>query len=212
MGGLFSIYEGWHKLHAPEPLNQAWIALIVLGVSIVLETGSLIGCVREINKLRGARSFKYWFKHTRNAELVVVLGEDIAALLGLVIAFVFVALAMVTGDTRFDALGSVSIGVVLICISVFIAIRIKRLIVGTSAEEDLRDGINEMIREDPAIEKLFNAITLQVGPKVMLAAKIRMRPDLDVGTAVEHINALERRIGERFPEIGWCFIEPDVED
>jgi cation diffusion facilitator family transporter len=212
MGGLFSIYEGWHKLHAPEPLNQAWIALIVLGVSIVLETGSLIGCVREINKLRGERSFKYWFKHTRNAELVVVLGEDIAALLGLVIAFVFVALAMVTGDTCFDALGSVSIGVVLICISVFIAIRIKRLIVGTSAEEDLRDGINEMIRDDPAIEKLFRAITLQVGPKVMLAAKIKMRPDLNVGAAVEHINALERRISERFPEIGWCFIEPDVED
>jgi divalent metal cation (Fe/Co/Zn/Cd) transporter len=106
----------------------------------------------------------------------------------------------------------VSIGVVLISISVFIAIRIKRLIVGTSAEEDLRDGINEMIREDPAIEKLFNAITLQVGPRVMLAAKIRMRPDLNIEIAVEHINALERRIRERFPEIGWCFIEPDVVD
>jgi cation diffusion facilitator family transporter len=212
MGGLFSIYEGWHKLHAPEPLNQEWVALVVLGISIVLETGSLIGCVREINKLRGERTFKYWFKHTRNAELVVVLGEDIAALLGLVIAFIFVALAMLTGDTRFDALGSVSIGVVLICISVFIAIRIKRLIVGTSAEEDLRDGINAIISQDPAIEKLFKAITLQVGPKVMLAAKIKMRSDLEVGVAVEHINALERRIRERFPEIGWCFIEPDVVD
>jgi cation diffusion facilitator family transporter len=212
MGGLFSIYEGWHKLRAPEPLNQEWVALIVLGVSIVLETGSLLGCLREINKLRGERTFQYWFKHTRNAELVVVLGEDIAALLGLVIAFVFVALAMLTGDTRFDALGSVSIGVVLISISIFIAIRIKRLIVGTSAEEDLRDGINDMIREDPAIEKLFKAITLQVGPKVMLAAKIRMRRDLNIEAAVEHINALERRIRGRFPEIGWCFIEPDLED
>ncbi len=212
MGGLFSIYEGWHKLHAPEPLNQAWVALLVLGVSIALETGSLLGCLREINKLRGARTFGYWLKHTRNAELVVVLGEDIAALLGLAIAFVFVALAMLTGDTRFDALGSISIGAVLIAISVFVALRIKRLIIGTSAEEDLREGIDGMIREDPAIERLFNAITLQVGPKVMLAAKIRMRPELGIGAAVEHINALERRIRERFPEIGWCFIEPDVED
>lgn len=212
MGGLFSIYEGWHKLHAPEPLNQAWVALLVLGVSIALETGSLLGCLREINKLRGARTFGYWLKHTRNAELVVVLGEDIAALLGLAIAFVFVALAMLTGDTRFDALGSISIGAVLIAISVFVALRIKRLIIGTSAEEDLREGIDGMIREDPAIERLFNAITLQVGPKVMLAAKIGMRPELGIGAAVEHINALERRIRERFPEIGWCFIEPDVED
>jgi cation diffusion facilitator family transporter len=212
MGGLFSIYEGWHKLHAPEPLNQAWVALIVLGVSILLEIGSLIGCVREINKLRGDRTFRYWFKHTRNAELVVVLGEDIAALLGLIIAFKFVGLAMWTGDTRFDAAGSISIGVVLICISVFIAIRIKRLIVGTSAEEDLRQGIDEIIRKDPSIEKLFNAITLQVGPKVMLAAKIKMRSGTDIDTAVRCINELEVRVRERFPEIGWCFIEPDVAD
>ncbi len=212
MGGLFSIYEGWHKLHEPEPLNQAWVALIVLGVSVMLEIGSLLGCLREIAKLRGRQGFHQWFKHTRNAELVVVLGEDIAALLGLVIAFVFVGIAMLTGDTRFDALGSISIGVVLISISVFVALRIKRLIVGISAEEDLREGIDELIRNDPAIERLFNAITLQMGPKVMLAAKIKMRPGLSIDAAVERINALERRIGEQFPEVGWCFIEPDVED
>lgn len=212
MGGLFSIYEGWHKLHESEPLNQAWVALVVLGVSIVLETGSLLGCLREIAKLRGDREFGYWLKHTRNAELVVVLGEDIAALLGLAIAFVFVTLAILTGDTRFDALGSISIGVVLISISVFVALRIKRLIVGTSAEEDLRQGIDELIRKDPAIERLFNAITLQMGPKVMLAAKIKMRPGLSIDAAVGRINALERRIREQFPEVGWCFIEPDVED
>lgn len=212
MGGLFSIYEGWHKLHAPEPLNQAWIALLVLGVSIALETGSLIGCLREIAKVRRGRPLGEWLKHTRNAELVVVLGEDIAALLGLAIAFVFVALAMLTADTRFDAVGSISIGVVLIAISVFIALRIKRLIVGTSAEPDLRAGIDELIREDPEIERLFNAITQQLGPKIMLAAKIRFRSGLSVEAAVERINALERRIKERFPEVGWSFIEPDVED
>jgi len=212
MGGLFSIYEGWHKLHQPEPLNQAWIALVVLGVSIALETVSLLGCLREIAKLRGKRSLTYWLKHTRNAELVVVLGEDIAALLGLVIAFAFVALAILTGDTRFDAVGSISIGVVLIAISVFVALRIKRLLVGVSAEEDLRQGIDELIRKDPAIEKLFNAITLQMGPKVMLAAKIKMKDGLSIEDAVAAINALERRIRQQFPEIGWCFIEPDVED
>jgi cation diffusion facilitator family transporter len=212
LGGLFSIYEGWHKLHAPEPLNQAWVALVVLGISIALETGSLLGCLREIEKLRRGRSFGKWLKRTRNAELVVVLGEDIAALLGLVIAFVFVSLAALTGDTRFDALGSISIGVVLIAISVFVASRIKRLIVGTSAEEDLRTAIDAFIRQDPAIGRVFNAITQQVGAKVMLAAKIELRPDLSIGEAVAAINALERRIRAEFPEIGWCFMEPDVED
>ncbi len=79
MGGLFSIYEGWHKLHEPEPLNQAWVALTVLGLAIVLETLSLLGCLREIRKVRRGRPFCDWLEHTRNAELVVVLGEDIAA-------------------------------------------------------------------------------------------------------------------------------------
>jgi cation diffusion facilitator family transporter len=212
MGGLFSIYEGWHKLHEPEPLNQAWVALIVLGISIVLETGSLLGCLREIKLIRRDRPLWRWVRTTRNAELVVVLGEDIAALLGLVIAFVFVALAALTGDTRFDAIGSMSIGIVLIVVAVFLARRIRMLLLGTSAEEDLREGIDALIREDPTIEKMLNAITLQFGPKVMLAAKLKLRSGISIDDAVTHINALEKRIHERFPEIGWCFMEPDVED
>jgi cation diffusion facilitator family transporter len=211
-GGLFSIYEGWHKLKAPEPLHQAWVALLVLGISIALETGSLIGCLREIAKLRRGRSLAYWLRNTRNAELVVVLGEDIAALLGLVLAFLFVALATLSGDARFDAAGSIAIGVVLIAISAFIANRIKRLLVGPSAEEDLQQGIVELIRSDPEIVGLFNAITQQLGPKVMLAAKVSMRPGISIESAVASINALERRIKERFPEVGWCFVEPDLED
>ena len=137
-GGLFSIYEGWHKLHAPEALHQVWVALVVLGVSIVLETAPIvIRLLREIARIRRGRSLAQWVRQTRNAELVVVLGEDIAALLGLVIAFIFVWIAGLTGDNRFDAAGSIAIGVVLISISAFIAIRIKRLLVGTSAEEDV---------------------------------------------------------------------------
>jgi cation diffusion facilitator family transporter len=212
MGGLFSIYEGWHKLSAHEELNQAWVALLVLGVSILLELGSLVGCLREIRKLRKEKSLRYWVKHTRNAELVVVLGEDIAALLGLVIAFVFVALAAATGNAMFDALGSITIGVILILISIFIAIRIKGLIVGRSAEEDLQAGIRQEIESNDGIQELLNAITLQLGPQVMLAIKVRMTPGLSIEQAVAHINALERNIKAKFPEVTWCFAEPDVAD
>jgi cation diffusion facilitator family transporter len=212
MGGLFSIYEGWHKLSGHEELNQAWVALLVLGVSIGLELGSLIGCLREIRKLRKERSLRYWVKHTRNAELVVVLGEDIAALLGLVIAFAFVALAAATGNVMFDALGSITIGVILILISVFIAIRIKGLIVGRSAEEDLQAAIHAEIEASDGIEDLLNAITLQLGPQVMLAIKVRMTPGIAIEQAVANLNALERNIKAKFPEVAWCFVEPDVED
>jgi cation diffusion facilitator family transporter len=212
MGGLFSIYEGWHKLHEPEPLNQAWVALTVLGLAIVLETLSLIGCLREIRKVRRGRPFWDWLEHTRNAELVVVLGEDIAAEVGLVIAFVFVAIADWTGDTRWDAAGSISIGVVLIFVALFISLRVKKLLVGRSAEPELERRLEQMIAEDDCIEELFNALTIQFGPQVMLAAKIRMKPGLSIDRAVACINRLERQIKERYPEIGWCFIEPDVTD
>lgn len=210
MGGLFSIYEGWHKLRHPEPLRQVWIALSVLGVAIALEAASLYGCLREIRKLRRGRAFGEWLRNTRNAELVVVLGEDVAALAGLVIAFAFVWLAGATGDTRFDAAGSIAIGVVLIVVAIFIALRIRTLLIGRSAEPHLVARIGELIAGDPGIEQLLNTITLQFGPKVMLAAKVRMRPGLSVEDAVRRINDLERRIKDCCPEVGWCFVEPDV--
>jgi len=212
MGGLFSIYEGWHKLSAHEGINKAWVALVVLGLSVALEFGSLLGCLREIKKLRKERSLAYWLKNTRNAELVVVLGEDVAALFGLVIAFVFVALAAVTGNPVYDAVGSIAIGVVLVCVSIFVAVRIKGLIVGRSAEDDLQHALRAEVDSDPDIDEVLNAITMQLGPDVMLALKVRMRAGMTLDAAVASINALEKRIKAKFPEVAWCFVEPDVAD
>ncbi len=212
MGGLFSIYEGWHKLSAHEELHQAWIALAVLGVSILLEFGSLMGCLREIRKLRKDKSLGYWLKHTRNAELVVVLGEDVAALLGLAVAFVFLTLAVVTGNSMFDALGSITIGCILVCVSIFVAVRIKGLIVGRSAEDDLQQALKTQIAAEPGIEHLYRAITLQLGPQVMLAVKVRMKSGLSIEEAVACLNRLERNVKANFPEVAWCFVEPDDAD
>ncbi len=212
VGGLFSVYEGVHKLQHPEPLNAAWIGLLVLAGAIVLEAFSLLGCLREIGKLRGAKSLKTWLVHTRNAELVVVLGEDVAAIAGLLLAFVCLGLSFMTGEPTFDALGSIAIGIVLVTVSIFVASRIRSLLVGRSAEPDLVALIDEIIAADPAIEQLLNSITMQFGPDVMLAAKIRFDPDLTVNEAVARINALEVRIKQHAPEVRWCFIEPDVAD
>jgi cation diffusion facilitator family transporter len=212
VGGLFSIYEGWHKLREPEDLHQAWIALGVLGVAIVLEAFSLVGALNQIRKIRRGRPFGEWLEHTRNAELVVVLGEDIAALAGLAIAFVFVSLAATTGDTRWDAAGSITIGVVLIVVAIFIALRIRKLLIGKSAEPQLERSIRECIEQNGAIVELLNTITLQFGPKVLLAAKVRMQPGITIDEAVDQINALEREIKAKHAEVGWCFVEPDSTD
>ena len=212
MGGLFSIYEGWHKLHAPEALNQAWVALVVLGFSIILETFSLLGALQEIRRIRGNKPFWEWLRHTRNAELVVVLGEDNAAILGLILAFVFVLAATITGNPIYDAAGSICIGVILITISVFIGWRIKALIVGHSAEPELQTLIETIVAEDENIDACLNTITMQFGPQVMLALKLKMKPGISIETAVEHINSLERRIKEQAPTVAWCFVEPDNAD
>jgi len=212
VGGLFSIQEGWHKLHSHEPIHQAWVALLVLGLSVCLETFSTLGCLREINKQRRGRTLRQWVATTRNAELVVVLGEDLAALVGLVLAFVFVSMAAYTGNPIYDAFGSIVIGVVLIIVSMFIAVRIKGLIVGSSAEEDVQKAISEHIEATDGIEELLNAITVQLGPQVMLAIKVRMTPGISIEQAVDHLNALERSIKSKFPEVAWCFVEPDTAD
>ncbi len=212
IGGLFSVYEGVHKLLYPEPLNAAWVGLSVLAVAIVLETLSLLGCLREIGKIRGVKSLKYWLIHTRNAELVVVLGEDVAAIIGLLLAFIFLGLSATTGEPVFDAVGSIAIGIVLMTVSVFIARRIRSLLVGRSAEPELVALIDEIIAADTTTVKLLHSITLQFGPDVMLAAKIRFDPDLTVNEAVARINALEVRIKQHAPSVRWCFIEPDIAD
>jgi cation diffusion facilitator family transporter len=212
MGGLFSVYEGVHKLTHPEPLNMAWVALLVLGVAIVLEGSSLAGCLREIRHIRGERPFREWLRNTRNSALVVVFGEDVAALIGLALAFLFVGLAVLTGNPVFDAIGSICIGIVLLVISIFLVIRVQSLLVGQSADPFIQKTIDEVLRETAEIEQVFHTITMQFGPDTMLAAKIRMKSGVDIDTAVERINALERALRARVPEIRWCFIEPDTAD
>jgi len=212
LGGCFSVYEGWHKLYDPQPLQHLPLALGVLGISILLEGFSMAGCLREVNAIRRSRSLWQWLHASRNSELVVVFGEDFAALLGLTLAFVFLLLAGVTGDGRYDACGSIAIGTLLIVVAVFVSLRVKSLLIGRSADPELAAEIGTAIAGDADVREVYNVITLQMGVRVMLAAKIRLREGLSIEAACEKINRLEEVLRERFPEIGWCFIEPDVRD
>jgi cation diffusion facilitator family transporter len=212
VGGLFSIYEGLHKLEAAEPMESPWIAVLVLLASIGLEAASMRGCLIEVEKERRGRSLWRWFQESRSSELVVVFGEDLAALLGLAAALFFVLLATFSGNPAWDAAGSLVIGTLLVVIALFIAVRIKSLLLGRSADPQVVRAIVDLIADEPAIVELLNAITVQVGPQLMLAAKLHMRPGLDIEAACEAINGLEQRLKREIPQIGWCFMEPDLRD
>jgi len=212
IGGLFSIYEGLHKLQSTEQINSVWIALVVLGVSIILESLSLTGAIKEINKLRKDESFSRWLKETRNSELIVVLGEDIAAVMGLCLAFIFVSLSVVLHNPVYDAIGSIIIGVILIIISIFLIIRMKTLLIGKSADPDIVLSINDIIKKNSNINEVYNLITMQFGPYIMLSGKIRLKSNLTIEEACLVINAIEQAVKMGHPEIKWTFIEPDVKD
>ena len=211
MGGLFSIYEGIHKVHLHEGLRSPMVAVVVLSVSIVLEAASLYGCLIQINKLRHKMTLWTWVKNSRQSELIVVLGEDTAALLGLSFALISVVLAMITGNPVFDAIGSIGIGVLLVIISFFLALKIKSLLIGQSTDEETRDQIRKLLESRPEIDRILNLITLQLGREIMVAVKAKMKSG-PVNEIINNINHCEAALKKANPAIRWVFFEPDVKD
>lgn len=212
MGGLFSIYEGVHKLHDTEPVKYAWVAVVILGFGVLAESVSLWGCLREINKTRGTQSLWQWFRSSRQSELLVVLGEDIAALGGLCLALGFIALAMVTGNPMWDAVGSISIGVLLIAVALVVGVEVKALLVGQSAEPAVLAAMRAHLQAQPEVHQIYNLLTQQLGSEIMVAIKARMAPAASDVVLIEAINRVERRLREHFPQVRWIFFEPDIED
>lgn len=209
MGGLFSIYEGMHKLHDPEPLKAPFVALAVLLFSMVAEGLSLWGCMREVNKERQGRGLFKWFRETRTSELLIVFGEDSAALLGLLFAGAAVVATMVTGNPMYDAIGSIGIGVLLVCIAIFVGIEVKSLLVGQGVEEVVRQEMLDCLCACPEVDVVLNMLTLQLGKDVMVAVKARMHPAQSCDDFVENINRCEKALRKQFPRILWLFFEPD---
>ena len=210
VGGLFSVYEGWHKLHSDEEMSQPLIALGVLAFGIVAESFSMWGCLREVNKVRGKQSLWTWFRRSRNAELVVIFGEDLAALVGLTVAFFAVLAAWLTGNMIYDALGSIAIGVLLIVVAVMVGIEVKALLIGQGVEEEIREEMLAVLREQPSIVSVLGLLTLHIGADVMVAVKAKMQEHSSTTQLAEEINRIEALFRERFPQTQWVFFEPDV--
>jgi len=212
MGGLFSIYEGIHKLQSPEPLASAWVAIVILVFSIAAEGVSLWGCLREVNKVRGTQGLWRWFRTSRQSELLVVLAEDCAALGGLSLALVFIVLAVVTGDPVWDAAGSICIGVLLVAVAVLVGIEVKALLIGQGVEKRVLEEMRSHLSEHEEVETVYNLLTQQLGPDVMVAVKAKMRPAQTGLALIEAINRVEQSFRAAFPQVQWLFFEPDVRD
>ena len=212
VGGMFSLYEGWHKLHEDQPMSSPWIAVGVLIFSIVVEGVSMRACMVEVNKARAGRSLWRWFRSTRQIELVVIFGEDLAALFGLVFALGAVVLTMLTGNPLWDALGTLAIGVLLVVVAIFISIEVKAMLIGQSVEPETRERMQAFLEQRPEIEKVYNLLTLQLGSDVMVSIKAKMQGEESALGMIAQINAIERELKRRFPEVRFSFFEPDVDD
>lgn len=210
VGGVFSVYEGIHKLSHPEALKWPWVAVAVLVFGIAAESVSMAACLREVNRARGDMGLWRWFRTSRQSELIVIFGEDLAALFGLVFALVAVCLTMWTGNPLYDALGTLMIGALLIVIAVFIAVEVKGLLIGQSVDERQREAILAFLRDRPEVVQVFNLITLQLGNDTMVAVKAEIDSDASVPGVAETINQVEVALRQRFPEVRWIFFEPDV--
>ena len=212
MGGLFSIYEGVHKLHDTEPVKYAWVAVSILAFGVAAESLSLWGALREIDKERGELSLWQWFKTSRQSELLVIFGEDLAALGGLVLALGFIALAMITGNPMWDAVGSISIGILLVLVALLVGIEVKALLIGQSAEPQVLARLRAHIETQPEVAQVYSLITQQLGADIMVAVKARMQPLGSDVALIEAINAVEARLRAEFTQVRWVFFEPDLAD
>jgi cation diffusion facilitator family transporter len=210
VGGMYSFYEGLHKLESTQPLTYPWLAIGVLAFGVIAESVSMRACLAEVDKERGEMSLWRWFRESRQAELVVIFGEDLAALLGLLFALLAVVATMVTGNPVYDAIGSLGIGVLLIVVACFVAIQVKAMLIGQSVEPLRREAIRQFIAARPEVKSVFSLITLQLGNDIMVAVQAEMAdPEASTAVNIERINKTEAALKAAFPEIRWSFFEPD---
>jgi cation diffusion facilitator family transporter len=213
VGGVFALYEGYEKLHDPRPVEDPIWAFVVLGVSVVLESFSLRTAVHEAQPSpRGAPRLRV-IRTTRSPELPVVLAEDFGALTGLTFAFAGIGLAVVTGDGRWDAAGTLAIGALLVIISITLSQRMRSLLIGESADNGTLLAIEAAIEREPLIERMIHLRTMHLGPdQLLIAAKVAVRASETMAHVAAAINRAERRVRDGLSYECFIFLEPDVFD
>jgi divalent metal cation (Fe/Co/Zn/Cd) transporter len=201
-----------HKLgEPPEPLDHVGWALGILAFSLALEGWSTFGNIKELNVRRGKKPFFQYLRDTKDSDLVVVFGENSAAVLGLFFALAALGYAVLTGDTRADAVGSLLVGVVLVSVAIFLAVEVKSLLVGECADPEIEAAAREAVKGDPRLGGIHECITVQQGPgEVLVALKISCEPTVQAQALSDAINEFEARLRKMRPEARFIFVEPDL--
>jgi cation diffusion facilitator family transporter len=212
VGGLFALYEGYHKLSHPEPITAwQWVPVAVLVAAIGMESFSFRTAIVESNEVRGKASWGEFIRRAKAPELPVVLLEDFAALVGLVLALFGVGLTLITGDGTWDGLGTMAIGVLLVAVAVFLAVETKSLLIGEAASPESVAAIERAIASTPGVDSVIHMRTLHLGPEELLvAAKIAVPAEASAADIATAIDAAEERIRAAEPIARVVYLEPDL--
>jgi len=211
VGAIFSLYEGVSRIRHPQTVVSPVVAFAVLGVAIALETFSFRTAIKESDRSRGGSTWRAFIRHAKAPELPAVLLEDFAALIGLGFALTAVILTTVTGNGRWDGVGSLAIGLLLGGVAVVLAVEMKSLLVGESATLEIQRSIVAAIERTDGIERVIHLRTLHVGPESLLvAAKVAVGPEAIAPSITAAIDEAERQIREQVPIAGLIFLEPDL--
>ena len=213
IGATFSIYEGVHKVLHPSKPGDALIPYIVLGVSIGLELFSLNAALSEFRHIRAGRSLKQTISDARDAVVIVVLFEDIAALVGLFAALFGVAMSQVTGDTVWDGVGSIVVGVTLFGVAYFLARKTKQLLIGQSVTTEQRNRIIELVESSPGVKGLVHMRTMHLGPEeVLVGMKIVVGENMPAKDLAQIVDVIEVRLRAEMPILKRIYIETGAPD
>jgi len=213
LGGLFAIYEGVHKLENHEAPDHPMLGLGIIVVSLFLEAGSFVTCLKQVRRENTFGSLWAWLRGTTSSDLLVVFLEDTAALLGLTIAGIFLSVSWYTGNPWWDAAGSIAIGSILVLVAVILAVETKSLLIGEAPAVDYEKDMGQIMAAHVPGAELLHLIAIQAGPSsVTVSMKVTPGTVTEVKTLIDGINAAEREIKARFPEVRWLFVEPDYED
>ncbi len=210
-GGLFALYEGINKIRHPHHLDDVTVALVVLAVAAVLESFSLRTAIRESRELKGEHSWVQFVRRAKVPDLPVVLLEDLAALVGLVLAFVGIGLVKVTGNAVWDGIATVGIGALLLCVAVILVIETKSLLLGEAATPEMLDAILANL-VGPGVDRIIHLRTMHLGPdELLVAAKLAMPAGATLPEVAAAIDAAEARVRAAVPAARVMYIEPDLD-
>jgi cation diffusion facilitator family transporter len=212
LGGLFSAYEGYHKIADPHEIDAPAVAIGILAVAFVLEAFALRTAMRHAKPQRGGRSWPRFIRDSRSPELPALLLEDSGALIGLTCALLGVVLALVTGNPVFDGIGTLAIGVLLLCIAVVLAVEMRSLLIGESADPELQRRIEADFEQAPGVRRVIHVLTQHLGPEELLvAAKLEFDPALTTAQLVEAIDVAERQVRSTTGvAAARIYVEPDI--